>query len=105
MEEISKPPEPEQLLEQLSRVGKSSVGKNYTELNSEEDEMRVDDGALIVLLEEEKGTQQQLVAIVEEDHETQEDETRYDESMDNSDRGEQYVESPPAVEPGMFKKE
>ncbi|KAL9840729.1 putative transposase, MuDR, plant, Zinc finger, SWIM-type, MULE transposase [Arabidopsis thaliana] len=25
--------------------------------------------------------------------------------MDNSDRGEQYVESPPAVEPGMFKKE
>jgi len=49
VEEISKPPEPEQLPEQLSRVGKSSVGKNYTELNSEEDEMRVDDGALIVL--------------------------------------------------------
>jgi len=116
VEEISKPPEPEQLLEQLSRVGKSSVGKNYTELNSEEDEMRVDDGALIVLLEEEQRTQHQLEAIVEdhrtqhqleaivEDHGTQEDKTRYDESMDNSDRGEQYVESPPAVEPGMFKK-
>ena len=104
VEEISKPPEPEQLPEQLSRVGNSSVGKNYTELNSEEDEMRVDDGALIVLLEEEQGTQHQLEAIVE-DHGTQEDKTRYDESMDNSDRGEQYVESPPAVEPGMFKKE
>ncbi|OAP01065.1 hypothetical protein AXX17_AT4G08570 [Arabidopsis thaliana] len=100
VEEISKPPEQEQLPEQLSRVGKSSVGKNYTELNSEEDEMRVDDGALIVLLEEEQGTQHQLEAIVE-DHGTQEDETRYDESMDNSDRGEQYVESPPAIEPGL----
>jgi len=51
LEEISKPPEqlPKILPEQLSRVGKSSVAKNYTELNSEEDEMRVDDGALIVL--------------------------------------------------------
>ncbi|KAG7633112.1 MULE transposase N-terminal all-beta domain [Arabidopsis suecica] len=103
VEEISKPPEPEQLPEQLYRVGKSSVGKNYTELNSEEDEMRVDDGALIVLLEEEQGTQHQLEAIVEEDHRTQEDETRYDESMDNSDRGEQYVESPPAVEPALHE--
>jgi len=78
VEEISKPPE------QLFRVGKSSIGKNYTELNSDEDKMRVDDGALIVLLEEEQGTQQQLEEIVEEDHKTQEDETRYDEFMDNS---------------------
>jgi len=85
VEEISKPPE------QLSRVGKSTVVKNYIELNSEEDEMRVDDGALIVLLEEEQGNQQPLETIVEEDHGTQEDETRYDESMDNFDRGNSMV--------------
>jgi len=52
VEEISKPLE--QLPKQLSRVEKSYVGKNYAELNSAEDEMRVDNAALIVCLEEEQ---------------------------------------------------
>jgi len=46
VEEIFK--SPKQLPEQLSRVEKSYVGKNYAELNSKEDEMRVDNAALIV---------------------------------------------------------
>ena len=51
--------------------------------------MRMDNAPIIVYLEEEQGTQQQLETIVE-NHETQEDETRdetVDKSMDNSDRG------------------
>ncbi|CAE6017984.1 unnamed protein product [Arabidopsis arenosa] len=96
--EVITPPE---LPEQLSRVeviNKSSAGKNY------EDEMR--DNAAIVLCEcEEQGTEPKE-AIVEVDDTQDAEIGSQDESMDiHDDRGDEYVEPPPVVEAGQFKKE
>ncbi|KAG7572656.1 Zinc finger SWIM-type [Arabidopsis suecica] len=96
--EVITPPE---LPEQLSRVeviNKSYAGKNY------EDEMR--DNAAIVLCEcEEQGTEPKE-AIVEVDDTQDAEIGSQDESMDiHDDRGDEYVEPPPVVEAGQFKKE
>ncbi|CAE5981183.1 unnamed protein product [Arabidopsis arenosa] len=98
---------PPELPEQLSRVellNKSSVGKNYAELDSNEDEIR--DSAAIVLCEcEEQGTEPNEAIMEVDDTQDLEIGSR-DESMDRcDDRGDEYVEPPPVVEPGQFKKE
>ncbi|CAE6227734.1 unnamed protein product [Arabidopsis arenosa] len=98
---------PPELPEQLSRVellNKSSVGKNYAEFDSNEDEMR--DSAAIVLCEcEEQGTEPNEAIMEVDDTQDPEIGSR-DESMDRcDDRGDEYVEPPPVVEAGQFKKE
>jgi len=83
-------------------VNKSSIGKNYADLGSNEDEMR--DYATIVMGElEGQGTEQNEVIVEVDD--TQDPEIGSRDDRDDDDRGDEYVEPPPAVESSQFKKE
>jgi len=96
---------PPELSEELSRVevvNKSSIGKNYADLGSKEDEMR--DNAIIMMGELEGQGREQNEAIVEVD-DTQDPEIGSRVDRDDDDRGDEYVEPPPVVESIQFKKE
>ena len=87
-------------------VNKSSIGKNYADLGSNEDEIRDNAASVMGELEEQGTEQNEAMAIMEVDDTQATEIGSRDEcdDRDGDDRGDEYVEPPPVVEFSQFKK-